>query len=47
MYCYYFIMYYKRYVKSYVVVINEIYYCYRLFISSLSSTIILKSDFLI
>lgn len=46
-YIYYFIAYYKKHIKSYVVIINRIYYYYGLFIYLLSLAFILRSDLVI
>lgn len=44
---YYFIIYYKSYIKSYLTIINSICYYYGYFIWFLLLTIILKSNFII
>ena len=38
---------YKRYIKSYITIISRVYYYYRLFVSLLSSVIILRSDLMV
>lgn len=40
-------MYYQRHVESFVIVINEVYYCYELFNCLLSLAIILRFDLIV